>query len=181
MSVAPTPRLLPIEEVNCLDRDRFVHALRPLFEAADPLADCLFAERPFRSYEALLDRAEAVVGRLTPEEQVTVVDAHPRIGEDAGLVRATSALSYKEQGYDAEAGADAADLERLYATLGELNRHYEERYGFGFVVFVNRRPKSEIVAVLRERLGNDREQELATALGEMLLIARDRLATLRSS
>jgi len=180
MSVVPTPRLLPIEEVNRLDRDRFVHALRPLIEAADPLADRLFAERPFRSYEALLDRAEDVVGRLTPEERVAVVDAHPRIGEDAGVVRATSALSYKEQGYDAEAGMDAADLERLYATLAELNRRYEAQNGFGFVVFVNRRPKSEIVEVLRERLGNDREQELARALGEILSIAHDRLATLRS-
>ena len=181
MSVAPTPRLLPIEEVNRLDRDRFTRALGPLFEAADPLADRLFAERPFRSYEALLDRAAEVVGRMTPEERVAVVDAHPRIGEDAGVVRATSALSYKEQGYDAEAGLDAADLERLYATLGELNRRYEERHGFGFVVFVNRRPKSEIVDVLRERFNNGREQELATALGEMLSIARDRLATLGGS
>ena len=27
----------------------------------------------------------------------------------------------------------------------ELNRRYEERFGFRFVVFVNRRPKAEIV------------------------------------
>ena len=32
-----------------------------------------------------------------------------------------------------------------------LNAEYEERFGFRFVVFVNRRPKSEILDVLRER------------------------------
>ena len=181
MTVAPTPRLRPIEELNRLERDAFVRALTPLFEAADPLADHLFAGRPYPSYDALLDRAEAVVRELPPDEQVAVVNAHPRIGENAQAVRATSALSYKEQGYDAEGGMDAADVERLYATLADLNRRYEEQNGFRFVVFVNRRPKAAIAGVLRERLENPREQELATALGEMLAIARDRLRTLRGS
>jgi len=35
--------------------------------------------------------------------------------------------------------------------------------------------------VLRERLANGREQELATALAEMLAIARDRLRSLQGS
>ena len=179
MTVAPTPRLLPIEELNRLERDQFVAALTPLFEAADPLADRLFAGRPYRSYEALLDRAEVVVAELAPDERVAVVNAHPRIGENARAVRATSALSYKEQGYDAEGGMDGPELERLYATLAELNRRYEAQNGFRFVVFVNRRPKSVIADVLRERLANGREQELAAALAEMLAIARDRLRTLR--
>ncbi len=179
MTIAPTPRLLPIEELNRLERAAFVRALTPLFEAADPLADRVFAGRPYASYEALLDRAEAVVADLPPDERVAVVNAHPRIGESAQAVRATSALSYAEQGYDAEGGVDRAELERLYATLAELNRQYEAQNGFRFVVFVNRRPKSAIADVLRERLANGREQELTTALGEMLTIARDRLRTLR--
>jgi 2-oxo-4-hydroxy-4-carboxy--5-ureidoimidazoline (OHCU) decarboxylase len=41
-------------------------------------------------------------------------------------------------------------------------------------VFVNRRPKSEIVPILRERLERTREQELATALEELVSIAEDR-------
>ncbi len=80
MTVAPTPRLLPIEELNRLDRDGFVRALTPLFEAADPLADRLFAGRPYASYATLLDHAEAVVRELPPDERVAVVNAHPRIG-----------------------------------------------------------------------------------------------------
>ena len=60
------------------------------------------------------------------------------------------------------------------AELAELNRRYEERFGFRFVVFVNRRPKAEIVPILRERLERSRDEELDTALSELVAIARDR-------
>ena len=62
----------------------------------------------------------------------------------------------------------------MLAELAELNRRYEERFGFRFVVFVDRRPKAEIVPVLRERLERTREEELDTALSELVAIARDR-------
>ena len=62
----------------------------------------------------------------------------------------------------------------MLAELAELNRRYEERFGFRFVVFVNRRPKAEIVPVLRERLERTRDEELDTALSELVAIARDR-------
>ena len=43
-----------------------------------------------------------------------------------------------------------------------------------FVVFVNRRPKSEILPILRERIRRTREEELETALDELVAIAEDR-------
>lgn len=181
MTDAPAPRLVPIDEVNSLPLDAFTEALRPLFEAAGPLGDRLAAGRPYASYEALLDRADALVDELSAAEQVVVVNAHPRIGESATVVRQTSPLSYREQGYDAEAGMAPEELERVYAELARLNADYEARHGFRFVVFVNGRPKAAILEVLRERIGNPREQELPTALHEMLDIARDRLGKLQSA
>jgi 2-oxo-4-hydroxy-4-carboxy--5-ureidoimidazoline (OHCU) decarboxylase len=173
-----TPRLLPIAELNRVPQEAFAEALKPLFEAAPPLATGLFAARPYRSYDELLDRAAALIDRLTDAQKVAVVNAHPRIGESAGAVRRTSVLSYREQGYDQESTLDPAELERIYRQLAELNRAYEERFGFRFVVFVNGRPKSVIAGVLRERLERPRAEEVATALSEMLAIARDRLAKL---
>jgi OHCU decarboxylase len=175
---APTPRLLPIDEVNRLPVDDFTEALRPLFEAAGPLGERMAAGRPYESYEALLARADALVDALSPDEQVTVVNAHPRIGESATVVRQTSALSYREQGYDAEASVAPEEIERLYAELARLNAEYEAKFGFRFLVFVDGRPKTAILAVLRERIERPREQELQTALHEMLAIARDRLGKL---
>ena len=55
-----------------------------------------------------------------------------------------------------------------------LTRGYEDRFGFRFVVFVNRRSRAEILPVLRERLAHTREQELETGLDDLVAIAQDR-------
>jgi OHCU decarboxylase len=170
--------LVPIEDLNSLPADSFVVALRPLFEAAAPLAAGLYAARPFESYGQLLERAQAIVAGLPVAQQIEVVNGHPRIGENAQVVKDTSAQSYREQGYEAEGALDAAEVARVYAELGELNRRYEERFGFRFVVFVNGRPKSAIVDVLKARLDGSADAELRLALSEMLAIAGDRLRTL---
>jgi len=62
----------------------------------------------------------------------------------------------------------------VLAELAELNRAYEEKFGFRFVVFVNGRPKSEILKVLRQRIWHTREEELDTGCDELVAIARDR-------
>jgi 2-oxo-4-hydroxy-4-carboxy--5-ureidoimidazoline (OHCU) decarboxylase len=58
--------------------------------------------------------------------------------------------------------------------LAYQNRVYEEKFGFRFVVFVNRRPKEEILDILRGRIEHTREEELDTALEELVAIAEDR-------
>lgn len=152
-----------ISTLNAAPLTEFAAALRPLFEAAEPLAVSLYAERPFASYAELVDRAEALALGMPFDEQVAVLSAHPRIGANPATL---SAASFREQGAAAEADSD----------LAELNARYEQKFGFRFVVFVNRRPKTEIVDVLLERLQRSRDEELATGLRDMFNIARDRLA-----
>jgi OHCU decarboxylase len=179
MTAAPDPpRLRPIDELNRRSQDEFAAAVKPLFEAAPPLAAALYARRPFPSYEALIDAAEAAIADMMEEQKLTVINAHPKIGENPDAVRQTSALSYREQGYDREAGLDRQDVERVHRELAELNAAYEAKFGFRFVVFVNRRPKSEILHVLEQRLRNPRDREMATGLAAMIAIARDRLRSL---
>ena len=137
------------------------------FERAGPLLARLQREGPFDSDEQLLERAQAVLSEMTEAEQIAVIDAHPRIGENPGKV---SADSFKEQGYD----RDTTPPE-VYLRLARLNEEYEQKFGFRFVVFVNRRPKEAIVPVLEARLRGTRDEERRTALGEILAIARDRL------
>ena len=62
-----------------------------------------------------------------------------------------------------------------YPQMEWLNATYEEKFGFRFVVFVNGRPKREIVKVLKQRLNNPRDQELVTGLKAVVDIARSRL------
>jgi 2-oxo-4-hydroxy-4-carboxy--5-ureidoimidazoline (OHCU) decarboxylase len=163
--------LASIAELNGLGADDFAVGLKPLFEAARPLADALHAQRPFAAYGDLIDRAEAIAADLPEAQRVEIVNAHPRIGESPARI---SALSFAEQGYD----RPSADTPAVLADLAALNQQYEARFGFRFVVFVNKRPKSAIVDVLRERLTNSRDHELQTGLRALFLIARDRLASL---
>lgn len=139
-----------------LPRKLTAEELAELFEGRTRLVERL------AEIEDPLGRADEVVASLTDEEKLEALFAHPAIGQRAGL----SARSAAEQGED----ADPAVL----AELAELNRAYEEKFGFRFVVFVNRRPKSEILDVLRQRIGRTREEELDTGCDELVAIARDR-------
>jgi 2-oxo-4-hydroxy-4-carboxy--5-ureidoimidazoline (OHCU) decarboxylase len=133
--------------------------------SADELAELFegrtrFVER-LAELEDPLGQARTVARDLSPSERREVLDAHPAIGATK-----LSPRSAAEQG-------DAADPEVL-AELERLNHEYERRHGFRFVVFVNRRPKAEILDVLRSRIGNPTDQELETALDELVAIAQDR-------
>ena len=143
--------------------------IRALFENAGPLVERLEREAPFPSTDALIARARILLAAMSEIERIAVINAHPRIGERPERVKAQSALSYREQGY---AGDTTPPV--VMAELARLNALYEQRFGFRFVVFVNRRPKADLVPVLEARLANPRDQEMATALEEMLAIAADR-------
>ncbi len=112
-------------------------------------------------YPDPLGRARNLLSELPEAEQVEALNAHPPIG-----ARGLEGRSATEQGSD----EDAAVLRRL----AQLNELYEEKFGFRFLVFVNRRPRSEIVPVLEARLERPRDEELETALDELVAIAHDR-------
>jgi 2-oxo-4-hydroxy-4-carboxy--5-ureidoimidazoline (OHCU) decarboxylase len=111
-----------------------------------------------------LGQARRVLEELPEKDKIEALNAHPPIGARNG-----SARSMREQGSD--------DDPVLIAALGRLNKTYEEKFGFRFVVFVNQRPRSEVLHVLRERLQNRRDDELATGLDELVAIALDRWLT----
>ena len=138
-----------------LPRQLTAEQLTELFEGRTRFVELL------ATVEDPLGQARTLARELTDAEKKDLLDAHPVIG-----AKASSARSAAEQGTD--------DDPQVLAELAGLNRTYEERFGFRFVVFVNRRPRREIVPVLRERLERTREQELDTAVDELVQIAVDR-------
>jgi allantoinase len=129
-------------------------------EGSTPLAEKVRAGGPYHSTAEVVARMRAALPTLTEAEKVATLNAHPRIGEDP---RHLSRRSLQEQGADA-----VPELDRL-------NAEYERRFGFRFVVFVNRRPKAQIVEVLQERLHRSREEEMEEGLRAIVAIAEDRL------
>jgi 2-oxo-4-hydroxy-4-carboxy--5-ureidoimidazoline (OHCU) decarboxylase len=139
-----------------LPRQLSVDELSELFEGRTRLVERLAAT------EDPLANADSVLADMSEEEKVEALAAHPAIGQTSGL----SARSAAEQGSESDPC--------LLVDLAALNRQYEQRFGFRFVVFVDGRPKSEILGVLRERMARSREEELDTGCRELVAIARDR-------
>ena len=132
-----------------------VDELAELFEGRTRLVEKL------AEHEDPLGSARAVIRDLSERDKLEALNAHPTIG-----AKKLSPRSAAEQGGDADPV--------VLTELAYLNQVYEEKFGFRFVVFVDGRPKSEILEILQQRLDRTREEELQTGLHELVAIARDR-------
>lgn len=162
-----------IEEIDALDADAVVATLSPLFEGAPRFLRRLAEARPFETEEGLFAAARAVARGMPEEEQIELLNAHPRIGADPATV---SDLSRREQGFEGDADDDQAWVgEELKA----LNEAYESLFGFRFVVFVAGRPRAEIIPIIERALHADRDEELRRGLDDVVFIAAERMDRLR--
>jgi len=141
--------------VRELPRQLTAEQLAELFEGRTRFVELL------ATVEDPLGKARTLALQLNDDEKKDVLDAHPAIG-----AKVTSARSAREQGTD--------DDPAVLAELAELNRAYEEKFGFRLVVFVNGRPRHEIVPILRDRFERTRAEELETGVDELIQIAVDR-------
>jgi 2-oxo-4-hydroxy-4-carboxy--5-ureidoimidazoline (OHCU) decarboxylase len=142
--------------VHDLPRQLSENELAELFEGHTRLVAQL------AQLEDPLGQARKVLADAPEDEQIEALGTHPRIGQRVNI----SEQAALEQGSDEDPV--------LLAALVKLNKSYEQKYGFRFVVFVDGRPRAEILSVLRQRLQNSREEELAAGLDDLVAIALDR-------
>ena len=159
---------LDIAELDVIAPGAFAAAVAPLFEGARGFLGRLALARPFDSVEVMFERAREIAHTMPPDEQLELIDAHPRLGSAAAAV---SDLSRVEQASGADDAAVAAELERL-------NAAYEARFGFRYCVFVAGRERAALLPGFRAALVADRAEEIHRALDAVIDIARARYATL---
>jgi len=159
------------QDFNTLSSEAFVARYAGVVEHSPWVVERAAARRPFA------DLAEGIVAVLedaTPDERVAVIRAHPELAGRAAIAGTLTAESQSEQ---TSAGLDrmtASEFERFHA----LNAAYGARFGFPFVICVRRTDRAGILRAMAERLENDRETEVATAMNEIGHIVRLRLETL---
>ena len=180
LEIDPTLPSLPrrpfplVGDIDALPPELAAALLGPLFEDAPRFLGRLAAERPFGDDAKLIASARDLARSLPEDEQIELLDAHPRIGADPDAV---SELSHEEQGY----GDDRPRPEPWIAEeLEALNDAYERIFGFRYVIFVAGRPRSAIVPILEASLHDERVSELRRGLDDVVHIAADRLAKLRA-
>jgi OHCU decarboxylase len=135
-------------------------------------AEAMADARPFADRGALYDVSDAVWRSLARDDWLEAFRAHPRIGERASVEHRSSAWSEQEQARVLSAAAD----ER--AELAALNRLYEQRFGYIFLICATGLEAAEIREALRHRLDNDPADELHIAAEEQRRITRLRLERL---
>ncbi len=159
--------------LDALDPLAFVEAVAPLFEGAPRFLARLADARPFHTPDAMFGRARDIARTMPEDEQLELIDAHPRLGAPAGSV---SAFSFVEQGYGIDAAQVAAAAERLRVAeeLERLNDAYEAAFGFRYCVFVAGRTREELLPAMEAALAADRAEEIVRALDAVIDIAADR-------
>jgi OHCU decarboxylase len=156
----------------------------PATEAEAEFAKCcgstnwarrMVAERPFANSNHLVTLAERIWWSLEPDDWLEAFASHPKIGERQAA-RATAAEAQK---WAAQEQADALDApDEIAHSLAELNRRYEMKFGYIFIVCATGKSSAEMLAILRKRLDNDAETELRTAAREQSRITKLRLGKL---
>jgi allantoicase len=137
--------------------------------------DAMLAARPFKRPEALLAASEGAFQRLSSGDWLEALRHHPRIGERrAQRTQSAQAAQWSAGEQAGVRGADQASL----AQLADLNRQYETRFGFVFLICASGRSGDEMIAELQRRLQNDAATELATAAAEHRKITALRLEKL---
>jgi 2-oxo-4-hydroxy-4-carboxy-5-ureidoimidazoline decarboxylase len=151
----------------------------PPAEARDLLRPCcgssawvvaMVGSRPYGTLDALIERSDGAIALLDWPDVEEALAAHPRIGQRPGGSDQESAWSRQEQSATADLDATTAD------DLTAGNLAYQERFGHVFLIRATGRSAQEMLAELRERLGNDVETERGVVRSELAQIVRLRLA-----
>jgi OHCU decarboxylase len=138
-------------------------------------AERMSTERPFKTLDDLIGKADVIWWSLDPGDWLEAFLSHPKIGEKKAAA-ATSEQSRQWSAAEQVGIADAANS--TLAALAELNQKYQDKFGYIFIVCASGKSSEEMLATLRSRLANDRDDELLIAAGEQAKITSLRLQKL---
>lgn len=166
------PGRITLAELRALDRAAFVARFGEVFEHSPWVAEEAWQAGPFDDLARLREAMLEAVQRASRERQLALVRAHPDLAGKAAIQGELTEASRREQ-----AGSGLGQLSpQEFARFQELNRAYQQKFDFPFVMAVKHSNKDEILRAFAERLENAPEQELDRALDEIGRIAGYRLA-----
>jgi OHCU decarboxylase len=152
-----------LEAFNAMSPKKALHALYECCNCV-PLGGDLVRGRPYEDHDALFRRADALLFSLSESCVESILQAYPHIGR-----RPRSTKSQAEQ-------CSVWDPRpEVMAELDAAAHDYEERFGFGFVKFVNGTDAEGVLAVISERLHHEPETERKVVRNELAKINRTRL------
>ncbi len=159
---------MTLTAINAMDRIEFVDTLGWIFEHSPWVAERAFDAKPFATLQSLHLAMVKAVDASSGSEQLELIRAHPDLG-------ARARMSDASVGEQAGAGLDQMTASE-YETLRDLNRRYQQKFGFPFIYAVKGSTRHDILVALGVRLDSDPPTEQQAALTEIARIAWFRLA-----
>ncbi len=168
---------LSIDRLNAAPVAEFVALLEGIYEHSPWVARAAASSRPFVSLPALRQGLIEAVSQADRDARLALLRAHPELAGKAMVAGTLTSDSTQEQ---SRAGLTHCSPEE-FARLQALNRAYNDRFGFPFILAV-RGPhgrglsRAEIIATFERRLAHSVEHEFEEALRNVHRIAEVRLA-----
>lgn len=160
-----------LTELNTLSQQAFIACLSDIYEHSSWVAECVSSQHPFPDVASLANAMQACVQSADRPAQLKLIRAHPELAGKLAIKGDLTSASLSEQ---ATAGLNDC-TPKEFTRLVELNRTYQAKFDFPFIVAVRGMRRADIIAAMEKRVMNTLEQEISTALNEIGRIANFRL------
>ena len=154
-------------DLNNLNRDRFISLFGVIFEKTQWIAEKLFDLKPFNNKEDLINKMIKIYEASSKDEILNILRSHPKLAVEKKLTE----HSNQEQ---SRANLKNCTQEE-FDEFAKLNSEYEKKFGFPFIMAVKGKDKIEILNNFRQRINNNIEFEFEESKKQVKKIALFRL------
>ena len=159
-----------INKINNLSQSKFVEIFANIFEKTKWIAEKLYNQKPFSSFEDLCLKMLEIFKTTGKENQLKILRAHPDLADKTKIALLTLD-SLDEQN---EAGLNQCSEEE-FDKFKNLNNEYKKKFGFPFILAVGGKNKVEILNEFKKRILNNVNDEFDEAVKQVCKIANLRL------
>ena len=163
-----------INKINKLSKREFVKVFANIFENASWIAEKLYIQKPFNSFEELSSKMIDIFETSSKEKKIEILNAHPDLANKTKISSLTPD-SKKEQN---SAGLDQCTKDE-FNEFKKLNDAYK-KFGFPFILAVKGKNKNEILNNFKKRVSSEPEVEFNEAIKQVKKIASLRLEELNN-
>ena len=165
--------MIMINRINNLSQSEFIENFANIFEKTKWIADRLYDQKPFNSFEELCSKMLEIFKTAGKENQLKILRAHPDLANkiNIGLLTIDSRAEQKEAGLN-------RCSEKEFSEFKNLNNEYKKKFGFPFILAVGNKNKFEILDEFKKRILNSNVEEFDKALAQVCKIASLRLNNL---
>ena len=158
-----------INKINKLPQSEFIKVFANIFENARWIAEELYNQKPFASFEELSSKMINIFENSSKEMKLQILNSHPDLADKTKIGLLTPE-STKEQ---TMAGLDQCTKEE-FNEFKILNLTYK-KFGFPFILAVKGKNKNEILNNFRKRVASNSQVEFEEAIKQVKKIANLRL------